>query len=166
MGRPRSRSQRHHHPVASRNNRRLARAGIKDRGTIPLDLFCEMPQVFFGPEGNLAGEEDAALASMGRRRNVVITVPDFFSVARVAAQTELLGLLPDKFALSVAEMLGLHIYALPFKMPLIPLHLCWHQRHDDDAEHRWMREHILELLEPLDAPRYPVSFATGQRSPT
>ncbi len=150
-------------PVASRNNQRLARAGIQNRGMIPLDLFCEMPQVFFGPAGKLAGEEDATLATMGRRRNVVVTVPDFFSVARVAAQTDLLGLLPDKFALSVAEVLGLHIYSLPFDMPLIPLHLCWHQRHNDDQEHRWIREHILKLLEPLDAARYPVSFSPGGR---
>jgi DNA-binding transcriptional LysR family regulator len=149
-------------PVASRNNQLLARAGIKDRDLIPLDLFCQMPQVFFGPEGRLAGEEDAALAGIGRRRNVVVTVPDFFSVARVAAQTDLLGLLPDKFALSVADALGLNIYSLPFETPFIPLHLCWHRRHDDDPEHRWIREHILELLEPLDALRHPVSFAAAE----
>ena len=146
-------------PVASRNNQRLARAGIKDGGMIPLDLFCEMPQVFFGPEGMLAGQEDAALASIGRRRNVVVTVPDFFSVARVAAQTDLLGLLPDKFALSVADALGLRIYSPPLEMPLIPLHLCWHRRYDDDPEHRWIRQHVLDLLEPLDARHHPVSFA-------
>ena len=146
-------------PVASKNNERLARAGVQDREMIPLDLFCDMPQVFFGPEGRLAGEEDAALARIGRRRHVVMTVPDFFSVGRIAAQTELLGLLPDKFALSIADALGLRIYSMPFEMPLIPLHLCWHRRYTDDPEHRWMRERILELLEPLDALRHPVSLA-------
>jgi DNA-binding transcriptional LysR family regulator len=150
-------------PVAGKSNERLARAGVKDRGMIPLDLFCDMPQVFVGPQGKLAGEEDAALARIGRRRNVVMTVPDFFSVARVAAQTDLLGLLPDKFALSVAEALGLCIYSLPFDLPPIPLHLCWHKRHDDDPEHRWIRGHIIELLEPLCALRHPVSFAARGR---
>ncbi|MCX5580898.1 LysR family transcriptional regulator [Kaistia terrae] len=149
-------------PVASRSNRYLARAGIEDRHMIPLDLFCEMPQVFFGPDGMLVGEEDAALAGIGRKRNVVATVPDFFSVARVVAQTDLLALLPDRFALSVADVLGLRIYSLPFQMPVVPLHLCWHKRHDDDPEHRWIRELILEQLEPLDAIRYPVSFAPAE----
>ena len=144
--------------VASKSNQRLARAGIKDRGIIPLDLFCDMPQVIFGPDGKLAGEEDVALARIGRRRRVVMTVPDFFSVGRVSAQTELLGLLPDKFALSIANELGLRIYSLPFKTKLIPLHLYWHKRHTGDPEHRWMRERILELLEPLDADRHPVSL--------
>jgi len=149
--------------VASKNNKRLALAGIKDRGIIPLDLFCDMPQVFFGPDGKLAGEEDVALARIGRRRRVVFTVPDFFSVGRVSAQTELLGTLPDKFALSIANELGLRIYSLPFKMNLIPLHLYWHRRHTGDLEHRWMRERILELLEPLDAVRHPVSLGeTGE----
>lgn len=148
--------------VASKNNKRLAQAGVKDRGAIPIDLFCSMPQVSFQPEGKLAGEEDAALARIGRRRRIVMTVPDFFSVARVAARTELLGVLPDKFALSIADELGLFVYSLPFKMKLTPLHLYWHKRHANDTEHRWIRERILELLEPWDALRHPVSFAPGK----
>jgi DNA-binding transcriptional LysR family regulator len=151
-------------PVASRNNPRLARAGVRDRGVIPIDLFCEMPQVFFGPEGKLDGEEDAALARIGRQRNVVLTVLDFFSVARVAAETDLVGLLPDKFAHSLADMFGLNVYTAPLELPFIPLHLCWHSRHDDDHEHRWIREHILEMLEPLDAVRYPVFSKPKRRS--
>ncbi|MEX0853573.1 MAG: LysR family transcriptional regulator [Bauldia sp.] len=145
--------------VACKRNKRLTRAGVKDRETIPIGLFCDMPHVFFSPEGKLAGREDAALAKIGRQRRIVLTVPDFFSVARVVAQTQLLGLIPDRFAHSVASQLGLRIYALPFKMPLVPLALYWHRRHTSDAEHRWMRERILELLEPLDALRHPVSLA-------
>ncbi len=117
-----------------------------------------MRHVLFAPEGNLTGREDAALAKIGRERQVAVTVPGFFGVARVVAQTELIGLVPDRFALSIAGRLGLCIYALPFAMPLIPLHLYWHKRQTADAEHRWMRERILELLEPLDARSHPVAL--------
>jgi hypothetical protein len=74
----------------------------------------------------------------------------------------LLGIVPDKFALPLAEELRLSISMLPFKMELIPLHLYWHKRHANDTEHRWIRERILELLEPWDALSHPVSFAPGK----
>lgn len=147
--------------VASKTNKRLARAGIKAGDVIPLDLFCDMPQVFFGPDGRFAGDEDADLADLGRVRRVVVTVPDFFSIARLVSRTELLGLLPDKYALSIADAVGLRIYALPFKMDLVRLHLYWHRRNTDDPEHRWLRDRVLELLEPFDAVRHPVSFGAA-----
>jgi DNA-binding transcriptional LysR family regulator len=148
--------------VAAKGNRRLKRAGVKDRRTIPVDLFCDMPHVFFAPDGAVVGEEDAALTRIGRARRVVLTVPDFLSVARIVAQTELIGLLPDRFALSIAREFGLSVYELPFDMPLIPLHLYWHRRHTNDPEHRWLRDRILEVIVPADALRHPVSLARGK----
>jgi DNA-binding transcriptional LysR family regulator len=149
--------------VASRRNKRLKRAGLKDRDAIPLALFLEMGHVLFAPHGELAGSEDEALERMGKRRNVVVTVPDFFSVARIAAQTEFLGALPPVFALSVAEQLGLNVYSNPFKVVPEVLYLYWHRRDTDDAEHRWMRERILELLEPLDHVRHPIELVRAAR---
>jgi DNA-binding transcriptional LysR family regulator len=136
--------------VASRTNRRLARARAKDGGTIPLDLYCELPQVQFAPDGNLTRREDRALAGIGRRRHIVLTVPDFFGLSRVVAQSELIGGLPPAFARSISERLALRVYTMPCKVDVEQLYLYWHRRHTDDPEHKWIREHILELLRPLD----------------
>lgn len=150
--------------VASRNNARLARAGIKDRQTIPLDIFCDMPHVQFSPEGGLTASEDEVLAELGRRRHIVLTVPDFFSVGRVAAQSELIGAVPVALALSVADQLGLSVHKAPFAMRLEHLYLYWHRRQADDPEHRWMRDLILERLEPLDEVRHPPSLGFDRRA--
>jgi DNA-binding transcriptional LysR family regulator len=149
--------------VASKRNRQLARAGLKDRDAIPLDLFQAMRHVLFAPHGELEGSEDRALGLMGRHRKVVLTVPDFFSVASIAAQTELLGTLPPVFALSVADRLGLNVYANPFEVVPEVLYLYWHRRDTDDVEHRWMRQHILGLLEPLDHARHPIRLGEQAR---
>lgn len=152
--------------IASTGNEEIARAGIKPGEVIPIELYCGVPHVFFAPRGNLGGWEDDALAKLGRRRRIVVTVADFFSLARLVSQTQLIGLLPPPFALSIASQFGLRAYALPFEMPLIPLDLFWHSRHTDDPEHRWIRERVLELLEPLDSLRHPVSLAAQEkRSP-
>jgi DNA-binding transcriptional LysR family regulator len=118
--------------VASQKNRRLAGARAKDRTTIPLDLYCEIPQVQFAPDGNLTTREDRALAAVGRRRHIVLTVPDFFSLARVVAQSELIGGLPPPFALSIAERFGLRVYTMPCRVDVEELYLYWHRRHADD----------------------------------
>lgn len=143
--------------IASRTNKRLAAAGIGDGDVIPLDLFCEMPQVSFQPEGGLRRQRaDLALAAIGRKRRVMMSVPDFFSVAHVVGRTELLGLLPERFAQSIADGFGLSVYRLPFEIKRVAVHLYWHRRHTNDPEHRWMRERILDLLEPWDVARSPV----------
>ena len=150
--------------VASKRNKWLARGRLKDRDTIPLELFLEMRHVLFAPHGELMGSEDRALERLGKRRNIAVTVPDFFSVARIAAQTDLLGTLPPAFALSIADRLGLNIYSNPFETEPEVLCLYWHRRNTADPEHRWVRERILELLEPLDHVRHPVMLASATRS--
>lgn len=150
--------------IASDSNERLLGAGIKPGAIIPIELYCELAHVFFSPRGNLGGWEDEALAKTGRQRRIMLTVPDFFSLGTVVAQTQLIGLLPAPFALSIAKRFGLCVYAKPFEMPLIPLDLYWHDRHSDDPEHRWLREHILGLLEPLDALRHPISLVPTKRT--
>jgi DNA-binding transcriptional LysR family regulator len=88
----------------------------------------------------------------------VATVPDFFSVARLVAETDLIGTVPIAFALPLAERLGFAMYRLPFAMPPAHLNLYWHRRYADDAEHRWMREKIIALLTPL-ADSLPLELA-------
>jgi DNA-binding transcriptional LysR family regulator len=135
--------------IAGSNNERLAREGVRPGATIPMALFCEMRHALFAPRGATEGEEDKALAAAGRTRKVVATVPDFFSVARLVAETDLIGTVPIAFALPLAERLGFATYRLPFAMPPAYLDLYWHRRHADDPEHRWMREKIIALLTPL-----------------
>jgi len=145
--------------VASDGNDRLGRAGIAPGQVLPMDLFCDMPHVQFAPEGGTSSNEDEILARLGRRRRVVLTVPDFYSVGHTVAHGQLIATLPTRFALSLAERLGLATYQVPFEFPMIRLCLYWHSRYSDYPEHRWMRERILEALEPLDELHHPFRLA-------
>lgn len=143
--------------VASRRHPRLARLGLKPGDLLPLDLFCDIPHVLFSPQGNLSGMEDAALAKLGRTRYVALSVPTFYGVARAIAQSELIGVLPSRFATALASHLGLSCYRVPHELPLARQFLYWHRRTTASAEHRWMRELVLALLEPLDEVRHPLT---------
>jgi DNA-binding transcriptional LysR family regulator len=153
--------------VASRRNKQLARARLRDGDTIPMEVYLRMRHVLFAPDGVPFGSEDRALAELGFKRNVVATVPQFFAVGRIAAQSELVGTVPPPFARAIAERLELNVYRNPFDVPPETLMLYWHRRHADDPDHRWMRERLLELLAPFDVLRHPDWMSTGgQKKPS
>ncbi len=130
--------------------------GLKPNSAIPLDLFCGLPHVIFSMTQEFAHFEDYALARLGRTRHVRFTVPGYFGVARVAGQSDLLGVAPERFALSVAERLGLNMFRLPFDAPLIELYLYWRKRDDSNRELTWLRRLVVDILSPLDERRSPI----------
>ena len=44
---------------------------VKSGSDIPLDLYCELSHVLFSPEGKLSAMGDAALAKVGRKRQML-----------------------------------------------------------------------------------------------
>lgn len=143
--------------VVSRNNQRLKRQGIAEGEPIPLDLFCDMPHIIFSPIGSFVDWEDQVLAKLGRKRWVAMTLPGFYGVARTVAQSQMLAILPARFAMVLADQLGLSIHPMPFDSPPVGLYLLSHKRNAANAEHLWMRDTIAELLEPLDEIAHPLS---------
>ena len=83
------------------------------RGYVDLVGKPGASHVLFSPQGNLQGMEDAALAKLGRSRRVALTVPTFYGVARAIAQSELIGVLPSRFATSLPSRLEIACYRLP-----------------------------------------------------
>jgi DNA-binding transcriptional LysR family regulator len=94
---------------------------------------------------------DAALARMGRERRVVMTMPTFSGVCHAVADSDLVALLPQSLAITMAPRLKLAIYGAP--MPLDPAHICmaWHRRNTGSPAQRWLRELVSKVLSPLDA---------------
>jgi DNA-binding transcriptional LysR family regulator len=123
---------------------------------MPLDLFCALPHAIFSVTDDYVREEDSILASLGRARRVAVSVPAFFGVARIVAQTDLIGVLPGRFAFQVVPRLGLGSYRLPFDMALTEMWLYWHRRETASREHGWLRAMILDELAPIDETRHPI----------
>ncbi|MGX1307374.1 DNA-binding transcriptional LysR family regulator [Amorphus suaedae] len=133
--------------------------GLKWGDRLPMDLFCGLPHVIFSASADFAHFEDAELARLGRTRHVQVTVAGYHGVGRVAARTDLLGVLPTRFALSVADHLGLDVFRLPFDEPLVEMFLYWRERDTGSRDQRWLRELVLGQLAPVDEVRFPVTEA-------
>lgn len=136
--------------IARRGHPRLARAGMAPGQTIPIDLFCDLQHILFSPEGKLTAMGDAALAKVGRKRNVAMTLPVFSGVYNAVAQSDMIALLPRQLAIKMADRVGFDLYEAPMPIATATIRMVWHRRATRTPAHRWLREQIAELTAPLD----------------
>jgi DNA-binding transcriptional LysR family regulator len=103
-------------------------------------LSLEHIRVNYSEEGpGLIGD---AVQKVGHRRKVGLVVPHLVTVPFLAADSEMLGIVPLRLARALSSSLGLRILELPLNLPPLTLSLVWHERHRHDAAHRWLREFI------------------------
>lgn len=81
-----------------------------------LERYCEMQHLVVSDGGDPHGFVDEALATQGRSRRVVLTVPNFMFALAVIAETDLVSALPRRFAAAHAARFG--IVGLDAPLPL------------------------------------------------
>ena len=93
--------------------------------------------------GRQYGFIDESLASFGRKRQVVLTVNQFFTAGRVVANSNLLTVLPRHFVrvTGIAEQLVLR--PLPFDVAPVHVDALWHRRSEQLSAHMWLREAVV-----------------------
>ncbi|WIM09249.1 MAG: Transcriptional regulator, LysR family [Enhydrobacter sp.] len=134
--------------IAARGHPDLAAAGVREGEPVPLDLFCALPHALRSIDGSTTGSAVSdALAAIGRRRRVVLTLPQFHGVALAVARGRLLAAVPVQLARAVADELALGVYQPPIPVPVPEVHLYWHRRHDHEPAHRWLREQVVKATE-------------------
>jgi len=134
---------------------RIARAGFGPGDHLPLDLFCDIPQVRYGKEinGNGQNKEDAALAAMGRTRQTVLTSPNFATIARMVQTTDLIGVLPAGYATRLEAEGALWGFDDAGLIGDLPIGIYWHQRHRSAQQHRWFRRLLTDEIKAAHAAR-------------
>jgi len=95
---------------------------------------------------------DAALAALGRKRKVLMTVAGYTHAMQVARQSDLLAVIPHSclgnvFVPGHAAANGLQSFELPVQTPAFSVSAIWHPRLDRDATHVWLRNEITALCQ-------------------
>ena len=142
--------------IARNDNSRLRNAGLHSGDRVPMDLFCDLGHILFSPEGKLKAMGDAALATVGRERRVVMTLPVFYGVCSAVAESDHVALVPRQFAHRISAKLDLAVYLPPLPMRLPLIGMIWHKRVTHSPAHSWLRDRIAELMEPLNEGEPPI----------
>jgi DNA-binding transcriptional LysR family regulator len=114
-------------------------------GPFSLNRFCAARHMLVSFSGRPFGFIDEALASLGRKRRVVVTVNQFFTAGRVVANSNLLTVLPRHFVNVTGFADELVMRELPFAVPAVHVDALWHHRVDRDNAHEWLRKTIVGL---------------------
>jgi len=118
---------------------------------ISLDDFCAARHVRVSFAGRPRGFVDEALAREGRERQVMLTVNQFSTAARVVHDSDLLTVLPRSFVPASGLADGLAMRRFPGSLPPIEVSMLWHRRHERDAAQRWLRQTFATAARGLDA---------------
>ena len=124
------------------------------RGRLSLREFARLPQirVVFAGETRRA-LVDTLLGARGLERRVSATLSHLGSVAALVAESDLLGIGPERFMRWWARTLPLRLVELPFATPAIRIALLWHERRTQDPAVTWLRGRIEHaLVEPVAGP--------------
>jgi DNA-binding transcriptional LysR family regulator len=133
---------RHQHLYDSRYVCVMRRGHPLEKRALTLDEYCNAQHLLVSFSGRPHGLVDQALAALGRRRRVVLTVNQFFTAGRVVTQSELLTVLPARFVGATGYADQLAMRELPFPMERVSVQMLWPLRLDADGAQRWMRAHL------------------------
>lgn len=109
------------------------------KGKLTLERYCEAHHMLVSFSGRPYGFVDEALAALGLKRRVVITVNQFFTAGRVVTHSDLVTVLPRHFVkiTGIADQLVLR--DLPLEVPPVHGDSLWHRRQGQRSDHAWLR---------------------------
>lgn len=109
------------------------------RGPLTLKRYCDAHHLLVSFSGRPFGFVDQALASLGQKRRVVLTVNQFYTAGRVVVTSDLLAVMPRHFVGVTGIAHELRVRELPFHMPAVHVEALWHRRQGQRSDHAWLR---------------------------
>ena len=130
----------------------VVRADHPDIGdSLTREQFEQLKHVNVVPPGRMRAGLFQALSQQQLKRDVAISVTNFFAVAEMVAVTDYCATLPKLICRRLAQDLRLKILPAPVDLGTFPVEMAWHVRYRHDPAHRWLRTLIGEVAEMLAA---------------
>jgi DNA-binding transcriptional LysR family regulator len=127
------------------------------RDGLTLDEFCALDHLLVQPSGSgFTAQTDDALAAIGRRRQVRLSVPHFLLVPEILVRSDMIVVLPERLARGYRDRF--RIFDPPLQMPPFAIVEVWHERTHRDPALVWLRQALAEVTReegaaPVAAPR-------------
>jgi DNA-binding transcriptional LysR family regulator len=119
---------------------------------LTLERYCAARHMLVSFSGRPFGFVDEALAQLGRERRIVLTVNQFFTAAKVAANSNLLTVLPRHFVSTTGFAEQLVLRELPYPVPAVQVDALWPDRVHRLSAHEWLRATIAAVAKTAFSP--------------
>jgi len=128
----------------------VVRAGHPEIGeAISREQFEGMRHVNVVPPGRMRAGLFQALAQQNLKRDVALSVTNFFAVAEMIAVTDYVATLPRLICGRLAHDPRLRILPAPVDLGTFPVEMAWHVRYRHDPAHRWLRAMVGQVIGEL-----------------
>ncbi len=114
-----------------------------DQGVISLGQYLHYPHALFTLRRDAVGIIDQVLALQGCQRRIALTVPYWFALPPVIAESDLLTAVPTCLQTLVSDRLC--SFPIPLDLPCWCVSMAWSKRLDSDPANRWLRQIIAEM---------------------
>ncbi|WP_198969956.1 LysR family transcriptional regulator [Xylophilus sp. ASV27] len=104
-----------------------------------IERYCAARHMLVSFSGRAYGFIDEALALLGHKRRVAVTVNQFFTAGKIVAQSDMLTVLPQHFIGATGLADEIVWRELPFPVPAVHVDALWHRRHQPARAHEWLR---------------------------
>lgn len=116
------------------------------RGTLDLETFNRLPHVALNHELRALGGIDKELIALGVTRRIVYMTAKVWSIAPMVERTDLVGMLPRRYAVEMSRNFDIAMHEMPAGIPEQHTYMMWHTNSDHDPGHRWLRESMMQAL--------------------
>lgn len=132
------------------------------------EQFETMKHVNIVPPGRMRAGLFQALAQQQLKRDVAISVTNFFAVAEMVAVTDYCATLPSLICRRLMHDPRLKILPAPVDLGSFPVEMAWHVRYRHDPAHRWLRALIGAVITDLTGKTAAATTPTSisSRSPS
>ncbi|MBB5696255.1 LysR substrate-binding domain-containing protein [Muricoccus pecuniae] len=117
--------------------------------SITRDQFERLKHVNVVPPGRMRAGLFHALAQQELKRDIAISVTNFFAVVEMVGVTDYCATLPDLICRRLAHDPRLKVLAPSADFGTFPVEMAWHVRYRHDPAHRWLRALIAEVAAGL-----------------
>ncbi|TPM38516.1 LysR family transcriptional regulator [Mesorhizobium sp. B2-3-4] len=119
-------------------------ASLRDGRAMDLTTYLERPHALVDLRPERQSEVDKALAGLGHKRRLCLTIPHWGVAPRLIAGTDLVLTAASRILPAHGD--GLCVFAPPFEIPAFEFTQIWHKRRDGDPAHQWLRSRLEALL--------------------
>ncbi len=110
------------------------------QGSLDMDDYLNARHIIYSSDGNRNTYVDNILQAMELKRHVAVTVASHMAGPVIVSNSDLIATSTMELAEPFLKRYELQCFEVPFEVPDIDVHLIWHQRHDRDPAHQWMRQ--------------------------
>ncbi|MCO4318565.1 LysR family transcriptional regulator [Phyllobacterium sp. 21LDTY02-6] len=114
---------------------------------LTLESFLQMSHLLVSPENERFGMVDAALAKLGLRRRLALTLPQMYAAPPLVASSDLAATLMQGVVDASGYRERLQVLKPPLELGTAKFDMAWHRRNDVHPAQRWLREVIRSLFD-------------------